>query len=64
MKRKELLLSVVVFFFFLRGGTNGSIQTAEMNWKVRRDSFTESLSSFLSAEVNAMVCVAKLHSLM
>lgn len=42
----------------------GSIQTAEMNWKVLRDSFTESLSSSLSAEVNAMVCVAKLHSLM
>lgn len=55
-----------LFFFFLEGGrgTNGSIQTAEVNWKVLRDSFSESLSSFLSAEVNAMVCVAKLHSLM
>lgn len=58
MKRKELLSSVVGL------GGGGSIQTAEMNWKVLRDSFTESLSSLLSAEVNAMVCVAKLHSLM
>lgn len=60
MKRKELLLSVVG----LGRGGGGSIQTAEMNWKVLHDSFPESLSSLLSANANAMVYVAKLHSLM
>lgn len=39
-----------------------SIQTVEMNWKVLCHAFTESLSLQLSAEVNAMSCVAKLHS--
>lgn len=42
----------------------GFTQTVEMNWKVLRDAFTESSSLLLSAEVNAMICVAKLHSLM
>lgn len=35
-----------------------------MNWKMLHDSFTESVSLLLSAEVNAMICAAKLHSLM
>lgn len=48
---------------WFKGGGDGSIQTAEMNWKVPCDSFTESLSSLVSAKVNAMVCVVKLHTL-
>lgn len=41
---------------------NLSIQTMEMNWKVLCHAFTESLSSLMSPKVNAMICVAKLHS--
>lgn len=57
-------MKVVAFVSFVGLGGGGSIQTAEMNWKMLRDSFTESVSLLLSAEVNAMICVAKLHSLM
>lgn len=46
----------------IKKNKNLSIQTMEMNWRVLCHAFTESLSLLLSAKVNAMICVAKLHS--
>lgn len=58
MKRKELLASL------LSGEKKTvSLQTGEMNWKVLCHAVPESLSLLLSAEVNAIICVAKLHIL-